>query len=1571
VKVTSKKKSIAKSIHKDIIHDILTLTPMQEGMLFHFLKDPKSDFYFEQLSLEISGKINVLFFKKAWNFVVQSNEMLRTVFRWEKMKSPIQMILKEYPLQWTFYDLSIQREKDKHLKDIKHNDIIRNVDMQEVPFRVTLCKTNEFHIIMMLSYHHILLDGWSLGIILKEFFSAYGDLCNGNPLKKPLKTKFKEFIQWHQQQDQEKEAGFWQSYLEAIEPGGGLQLTKTSNDTTAKQLNQYYSRLEQEDTKNLGTFINDQKTTWASLLYLGWGLLLQIYCNRDDVIFGTTVSGRSAKIPGIENMVGLFINTLPLRIKSQKGDTVEDSLTNLYKDLLTRKDFEHTPLVKINQYNRNNSNEELFDSLLIVENYPLDIKSMQESSALSIQSYNMIETTHYHLTLTCQISEHIDIQFSYHSEVFTDTFIHQLSSHYLRMLHLISHNPGLDIAKLELLSDQEKKRLLELFNDTDIDYPKDKTLQELCEQKAQMYPHLTAIIGTAADSHKDIIHLSYNFLNKRANQLAFRLKSKGVLPGSIVAINMPRSIDMLITMLGILKTGAAYLPIDPEYPHDRIDYMLQDSNARGIIIGKSESQNSNDRNNEFPVWDLSLLDLEFVSDFGFRASDLSFSSSLAYVIYTSGSTGRPKGVMIQHNSVINFIAGMNGSIDFSQSQRVLALTTIAFDIFVLETWLPLTMGLQILIANETEQMDSRVLSTTIVRHKIDTLQMTPSRLKLIFTETESNDQEQSLNCLQGVKTLIVGGETFPAHLYRFLRQGYSGMLYNVYGPTETTVWSTVKELPRVSTEAITIGKPIANTGIYILNRFNRLQPIGIPGDLLIGGEGVARGYLNQPELTKEKFITSQPFHLPLPLYRTGDLARWLWDGNIQFLGRVDHQVKIRGFRIELEEIESLLLKYEHIKEALVMVKETKKGDQYLCAYVVAKEGNPELVKLRDYLSETLPAYSIPSFFVYLSEIPLTPNGKINRNALPEPEPQDTANVYETPGNQIEKALATVWTQILGEKEELCIGRNDHFFQLGGDSIKAIQVSSRLMKFGLDLQIKDLFAHPVIKDLAKYVRETDEKSKIMENAQSHRSIQSDIKAMKISSETFANIKTFIANQIPESPDIESLYPLNPTQKAMLHYSLMGANKEVYLIQNLIRWNSNLQHSHLETSLNKLVDTHDILRTVFIYEGLKEPLQVVLKHRKVHVHHENISHLPTGEQSEFLECIRAKEEKSGFDLSKDSLIKLSMFKLGEVSYTLLWTHHYILMDGWSLGLLFNQLLALLEQLNTGQNVTLNKTTPYGNYIHWLNRQDKTEALNYWQKYLHAYDPPQYLLPTKTNGVKESRGFSFTHYSFQLQQEESLQINRLSALSGVTVNTFFQTLWGVILQKRNNRSDVVFGAVVSGRPPKITGIEEMLGLFIGTVPIRITAEQNIFFVQLLKIVQQNNMTSKPYEYLQFTEILSYLGLQGNIIDSLMTFQNFPSDSRFQNEDFEVDTFEQSNYNINIIIFPATATSPFRVKFIYNANYFGEEVIKEIKHHLKDIIGQILANKNIRLQDIQLSFDGEKADTQIFEEEDDNWLL
>jgi len=1059
--------------------DIIALTPMQEGMLFHYLKDPGSEYYFEQLSLEIESEIDVELFEKAWNFVIENNEMLRTIFRWEKLENPIQVVLKEHKLQPRYYLLTGNdaAEKKKKLEEVKVNDKNHRFDLKEVPFRVTLCNLEKARYVMIISNHHILYDGWSSGIILREFFDAYLTLSKGKDLEKPIKTKFKEFIHWMQTRDIKRQERFWKEYLRGLDTTAKLSIKKkTGEDKQRSHYSQYQLILAKDTKEKLDQFTRTFKTTPAAFFYGAWWMLLQKYNDSEDGVFGTTVSGRSANIKGIEHIVGLFINTLPLRIQSKVHEKISDLLNHIDKILIIRKEYESISLADIKRYNQVPMEEELFDSIMVIENYPLDYRLVEggEDSRVPIRSYSIFERTNYDLTLTIRLFHDIEISLIYNPGAFERNTIIRLSRHFLRVLEDILQEPGKEWGRINLLSPLEKKKILHQFNDTGIEYRRDLAVHRLLEDRADRTPDNIALIGMKPGSETGEHHVSYHQLNEQADRLAWRLREEKINRGTIVALATGRSIEMMMGLMAVLKAGGTYLPLDPEIPQNRIKYMIEDSRA-SLVLTDTESIN------RLPyLSSLRAIKIDSNEPAACAAPPLPLlpsppSTAAAYVIYTSGSTGKPKGVVIPHRAIGNFIKGITALIDFKERERILSLTTVSFDIFVLETLLPLTTGGVVVIGSPEEQFNATAAADALVKRKINIFQVTPSRLQLFLENNEF------ANALRVLNYLLVGGEIFPQALLFKVREKTPARIFNLYGPTETTVWSTLKEV--TGNNLPDIGKPIANTYIYILSKTNALQPILVPGELCIAGEGVGRGYLNKPELTNQKFLQGGPggalFSKSAPpgrrgqtLYRTGDMARWLEDGNIEIIGRFDHQVKIRGYRVEPEEIEGLLLKHESIDEAAVVVKEEETGDKYLHAYIKPGSGTIDDERLRKYLAGKLPAYMVPTYFEQLEKMPLTPAGKIDRKTLaktgnfkPSPGTVTPAAVHLAPKSDMEKQVAQIWQKVL--KRDM-VGMDDRFFDLGGTSLHLVRVHGQLSGINKNIPMTALFKYPTIRSLSAYL-----------------------------------------------------------------------------------------------------------------------------------------------------------------------------------------------------------------------------------------------------------------------------------------------------------------------------------------------------------------------------------------------------------------------------------------------------------------------------------------------------------------------
>ena len=1032
---------------KEDIEDILGLTPVQEGLLFHYLEDPAGGYYSGQLILDLSGEIDKRCFEQAWEHVTLQNEMLRAVFRWEKVKQPVQLILKNHRVCIRHYEVPDETgaEKKKLLEEIQARDRQEGFDLHDAPFRVTLCKTGRDHYRMMVSSHHILYDGWSSGLILEEFFNAYGNLSHGRAAERPIKARLKDYLKWRRERETTKcdEADYWKDYLQGFDTRAGLAI---KSDIPGKA-GSYPLKFPQGEVEAITFFLKNHKVTLAALFYTAWGILLQEYTGGSDVIIGTTVSCRSVPLKGIEHTVGMLINTLPLRVRTATGGSESrlDLLLRTAGALQNRRPYENTPLVKIKKYagwREWKAGGLLFDTIVVVENYPLllDPFLVRESSGLSITSFSVSERNHYDLTVTVKTFEDIEVDFVY-SEYFAEKDIVRLAGHFRKVVQEIITAPSASLETIDMLSEEENRQIIYEFNNTAVVYPNDKTIHGLFADQVEKTPdHIALSVG-----------LSYHELNEQSGRLAGLLIEKGILADSIVGIMLERSVEMIIGIFGILKAGAAYLPIDHSYPEDRIDYMLKDSGAKIVVNEKFFRGSRGAILQKSPPCDVNL----------------------AYVIYTSGSTGRPKGVMVEHCSLLNRVIWMQKNYPLGSDDVVLQKTPVTFDVSVWELFWWGVAGASLCLLEVGGEKDPAVIAVAVERHGVSVMHFVPSMLHMMLEYIENEGMAGRLKTLRRV---FSSGEVLSpgraAWFNRLLYAGNKTQLTNLYGPTEATVdvsWYNCFGPGHVHGEIIPIGRPIDNIKLFILDRHCRLVPVGAPGELCIAGVGVARGYLNNPELTAERFNRSYRSNKTYIFYKSGDLACWLADGNIRFLGRMDRQVKVREFRIELGEIENRLLQHEAVQEAIVSVKEDADGDKYLCAYIVCDKKSPvNAVQLKEHLSQSLPDYMIPARFVYLEKIPVTPGGKIDRRALPEPGTDRPASgiIYTAPESDIEKKVVGLWKEVLNLGR---VGVNDNFFDLGGHSLHIVRLTGRLKEvFAKDIPVTTMFRYPTIRSLVRHL-----------------------------------------------------------------------------------------------------------------------------------------------------------------------------------------------------------------------------------------------------------------------------------------------------------------------------------------------------------------------------------------------------------------------------------------------------------------------------------------------------------------------
>jgi amino acid adenylation domain-containing protein len=1059
------------------VQDILPLTPMQESMLFHYLGGTGTRPYACQFLLSLEGAIDTETMQRAWSFVIESNEMLRVVFRWEKVEHPVQVILKNHSCHLQEYDFSgLQPEKrTAAFASVKLEDRSAGFDLSEVPLRITLCKMDEHRYELLVSYHHILLDGWSNAILTGEFLAAYHAFDSGLEPGKPHKTAFKEYLRWRSMQDRAEESGFWKKYLERVEGPAVLprQGSAAGNGTgNAIHTMNLTGSLQQKIRK----FEKSHNITLAALLYTAWGLLLNRWTGLQDILFGTTVSGRPPEVPGIDNMAGLFINTLPLRLTIEPDCTLISLLEDTSRMLRERENYSAVSLTDIKADSPMRALPDIFDSIVVIENYPLEKELTLNPGPPAITAHSMDEQTHFDLVVQVNAFDAIVLYFNYNPAAFGSAAIQRMTGHLLNILEQAVNRPRLQAAQIEILSPREKEQLLHSFNNTDAGYPKEKTLAQLFEEQVEQ--RMERGKGEEIAAVDDHCSIGFAELNARANRLAHLLRVKGVAANRIVALLMNRSVNFLIAAWGILKAGGAYLPVGNDYPPVRIDYMLKDSST-ALVLADPGLLSQLPGDTCVPVLTPDSPGTAKYPDT--NPCSLHTAHDLAYVIYTSGSTGKPKGVLTRQFSLINRLAWVQDRYPLETDDTILQKTPLTFDVSVWELfWGPIYGGRTVLLTPGGEKDPQHVVDT-IYKNRVTVIHFVPSALAIFLEYCQAH---RLYDKLASLKRVFCSGEALystQADLFqRFIGIPFNTLLINAYGPTEAAIEVSCFQCPAPATatagpEIVSIGKPIANTRLYILDTQGRLQPIGVAGELIIAGDNLAPGYLNNPALTAEKFPHYPHLH-PSPVYRSGDLARWREDGNIEFIKRIDHQVKIRGFRIELGEIETALLTHDALREAVVTVKRDSHGFDYLCLYFTVHSGQmPEISQLRNFLAGKLPGYMIPSHFVRLEAMPLTSNAKIDRKELNarsetvEPQPEETLSTTDdTAGYAIQQKVAEIWSEVLGVSH---IGPETSFFDAGGHSLLLVKVHTKLRQvFDTRLTVIDLFNYPTVRSLARCLAE---------------------------------------------------------------------------------------------------------------------------------------------------------------------------------------------------------------------------------------------------------------------------------------------------------------------------------------------------------------------------------------------------------------------------------------------------------------------------------------------------------------------
>jgi amino acid adenylation domain-containing protein len=1050
---------------KENVKDIYVLSPMQEGILFHSLLEQGSAFYHQQVSYRLRGRLDVAFVERALDEVVTRHDSLRAVFKYKNVERPVQIILKEWRADFAYEDLRDMPEagrQDAHLRRCMEEDRSQVFDLsKDALMRVRLFQLADDEFELIWNHHHIIMDGWCVGILTAEFLEIYNGYLEGRPYDLPPAKSYHTYIQWLAGQDTEAARRYWRTYLQGYNELARFPTQRpAATQEQRHRTERFRLTLDEEKTGRLRRLAAGRQVTLYQLLQPLWGILLTRYAGTTDVVFGSVVSGRSPDIEGVESIIGLFINTLPVRFRLDAEAAFTDILKEVKAASPRSDDHAYFPLNEIQALSEMKSN--LFDHILVFQNLPAweQPGAADRDEAIKILSGTFFERTNYNLWLDILVGEQLVFKFSYNALVYDRAFVERAAGVLDTLIDQVLARPSIPLKRLQLCT-QADRALLDSFNETHVEFPQERPAFQVFEQAASLHADSTALLYRGK-------RISYGELNARANRLARYMPDQSPLKADErVVVLLERSDLMAESILAIWKAGAAYVPVDVNYPAERILTVVADSGAAMVLTdgGAVEASLMSRLAEITKVIPLDAVAGEVAKYAPDNLPTRVGPDDLAYVIYTSGSTGKPKGAMIEHRGMLNHLYAKIIDLQLSSESVVAQNASHCFDISVWQFFAPLLVGGRTVIYDNEQVLDPQNFLERIAEDGVTILELVPSYLSMVMGLAED---EALRRAFRGLRYLLTTGEVLkPSLLKRWFELLPLVPVVNAYGPTEAsddiTHFIMTEPPPQ---ETVPVGRPLQNLKIYIADEYMNLCPVGVKGEILVSGVGVGRGYLNDPLRTAEVFL-KDPFatRADVRLYRTGDTGRYTEDGLVEFFGRKDNQIKVRGFRLELEEVENTITTHPSVREAAVVNRRNADGETHLSACLVVADGfNPDA--LRTFLSKKLPDHMIPSYYTVVEQLPLTPNGKLDRKALAElpavAEAESRDGEYTAPRNELEERLARLWREVLQVES---VGVRDNFFDLGGDSFKAIRVVS---KFGKGFLVPDLYRNPTVEALAAFI-----------------------------------------------------------------------------------------------------------------------------------------------------------------------------------------------------------------------------------------------------------------------------------------------------------------------------------------------------------------------------------------------------------------------------------------------------------------------------------------------------------------------
>ncbi|MDP4196834.1 MAG: amino acid adenylation domain-containing protein, partial [Bacteroidota bacterium] len=1442
-------------------------------------------------------------------------------------------------------DLSENGENyDDILNEIKKSEVERGFDYLKAPlFRIKLIKLEEEKYQFIWTYHHILLDGWSVPLLLQEIFAAYESLLDKRQLPASQRSSYGEYISWLKHQDILSAEKFWRDYLSGVEEPTYLPAKKLSSGRSVKEgeIETLEMELSKELTNKLQSLLSPQSITMNSLIQCIWATILNKYSLNDDVIFGSTVSGRPSDLWGSESMLGLFINTLPVRIKFDKDLNVIDWLKSVQKDQLLMRQFEYSPLTEIQNWTDIPRTKQLFETILVYENFPVKEFLGKEKGSFQIQKVQSSEKTNYPITLVAGQSDKLMLRILYDSSLFDSSAVKRIFSQMKRLLEEVANYPEKKLSELPYLPDEELNKVLKEWNDTTRSLPEFMTIHQMFEYQVKKTPDAQALYFNGES-------LSYRQLNSRANKLANYLRQIGAKKEELVGLYIDRSSEMIIGMLAILKAGCAYLPLDPKLPVDRLQFMADESSLKIILTKKTIIESKPLNNSAFICFDTDSDLIESQPDE--NLSIVVHPENLAYVIYTSGTTGRPKGVMVQHKGIINLALHYAEALSLGEGKKLFQFFSFSFDGSIVEIFCSLISGTTLYMPDAETAMPGPKMVKYLNENKIDKVTFSPSVLSVLPGEE-----------LNHIDAIIAGGEALSFDVVRkwFNRENLT--FINAYGPTESTVCVScfsMTSLPDFS-DIIPIGRPLPNFRLYILDKDSNPAAIGVPGEIFVGGIGLARGYLNRPDITAERFIPD-PFLEGQRLYRTGDVARYREDGYIEFLGRNDDQVKLRGFRIELGEIESAALNSDALQSAAALIiseDENAEGtlaftdkinlankdrDKQLVLFYVPNKKSQDITsaQIKDFIKKRLPEYMIPSKFVQLDMLPLNNSGKIDKKALISNLKQKDENSHEKrislPQTLSEQLLLSLWKDLL--KKET-ISTNDNFFELGGHSLIVTQLASRIIDaFGVEIALNRLFELTTIKQQASEIDLQKSESKLKE--------------------------TLIIKPVERTGEL----PLSFAQQRLWFLDQYEPESALYNLPAILRIKGSLKIDALINSINKLVKRHEILRTVFINDNGKAR-QLILPECDIKLDIE--VRKVEGQSEEKIKEIFNNQMQKPFDLTKAPLFSIKLLEINPDDFVFILIMHHIISDGWSMGLMIREITELynVEANSNGADVKeiveadihqLN--IQYADYAfwqrQWLSGELLEEHKNYWNEQLLG--APEIINLPFDHPRPSVQTYNGSSFSFTIEEKLAETLRKISVKENSTLFMTLLSAFNILLYRYSGQTDIVVGTPVANR--NSSEVEKLIGFFVNTIALRSRIDPNMTFNEVLYQLRKTTVDAYQYQNLPFEMLVDLLKPSRDlsyspIFQVMFVFQNLPpqkktlSDLSFYSMDFE-NTVAKFDLTLSI----SESENELLCGFEYNCDLFEKSTIEKMASHFINLIEELSLDTEKKLYEYDILENDEK---------------